>query len=586
MIGLVKPQGIKVKWREWNEETFREAEKKGKLVLLNLSASWCLWCRIMDETSYSDPDIVESINTRFVPVRVDIDRRPDIAERYNFGGSPTTAFLTPEGEVVTGGTYIPPEKLKTMIRQVIDFYEKNKDKINEKVLALGRIRAEAETASAVLLEPSESIVQDIINMLVDDFDSTYGGFGSQPKLPMCDAVELALAQYQLTKDDVLLYIATKTLDEMRTRNIHDKVEGGFFRYSVTEDWSTLHYEKMLNGNAQLLRNYLHAYQVTGRMEYAETATGIIRYVDSTLSRENGGFYGSQASDEQYYKLSGEERAEASPPPVDKTVYTNWNSLMVSAYLDAYATLGLEDCRNHAVKTLDFLAEKLYRKGIGLYHYFDGKPRVTGLLSDHLFFTRALIDAYQTLGGGAYLELALEVADLMVDSFVDMKNGGVFDILPGADAVGLLKNRRKTITQNGLAAGTFNTLHNLTGNDVYHAVAEVTLSFFTKTYQSYGLHAAAYAMALDRFLNPPVRIVTVGSKSDEKTRKLHTKALSIFEPRRVAELLDTEEDVEKIQMYGLPKATEPAVYALIENIRSPPVKEPDEVIPKLTSFIQR
>lgn len=578
-------QKIRVNWRDWSEENFKLAEKEDKMVLLNLWATWCHWCRVMNETSYSDPEIIDFINSNFVPVQVNIDRRPDIAERYNFGGSPTTAFLTPDGEVVTGGTYIPPEKLKPLLVQIKNFYETNRASLKGKILELQKARASLETVSVETEELSEYIIQEIVDKIVDSFDSMYGGFGIAPKLPMSEAVELALSQYVLKRDDVLLYIVTKTLSEMQSRNICDRIAGGFFRYSVTQDWSSPRYEKILLSNAQLLRNYIHAYQVTGKMEYAETAREIIRYVDSTLSdKESGGFYGSQAADEQYYKLSEDKRKKEVPPMVDKTIYTDWNALMISAYLEAYATLGIEECRKFAVRTIEFIASKLYRKGVGLYHYFDGKPEVTLLLNDNLFFARALIDAYQIIGEKIYLKLAEEIADFVIDNFVDMQRGGVFDTLPDDNAVGLVKNRRKNIVQNALAADMFNTLYHITDKKMYHAVAEVILTAFTKTYKSYELHAAAYAQAVDRFLNSPTKIVVIGSKSDEKTHELHIRALNIFEPRRIVECLDPEEDKEKIQKSNLPQIKEPAVYACIENVCSAPIKEPEKVIEKIREFI--
>src|SRR5512136_1419609 len=93
-----------INWREWSEESFAEARRKGRLVLLDLTASWCHWCHVMDETTYSDPDIVGIIGKHFIPIRVDIDRRPDISERYNRGGFPTTAFLSDRGVSIWGST--------------------------------------------------------------------------------------------------------------------------------------------------------------------------------------------------------------------------------------------------------------------------------------------------------------------------------------------------------------------------------------------------------------------------------------------------------------------------------------------------
>src|SRR5213076_2552631 len=97
-------RAAEIAWRPWGEKAFQEAQVADKPVLLAISAVWCHWCHVMDETSYSDPEVIRLINERYVPIRVDNDERPDVNRRYNMGGWPTTAFLTPDGEIVHGGT--------------------------------------------------------------------------------------------------------------------------------------------------------------------------------------------------------------------------------------------------------------------------------------------------------------------------------------------------------------------------------------------------------------------------------------------------------------------------------------------------
>src|SRR5688572_33444694 len=87
----------------------------------------------MDETSYSIPEIIEIINDRYVPVRVDNDQRPDVNRRYNMGGWPSTAFLTPDGEVITGGTYIPPEVMREYLTEVAELYLARRPEIEQRV---------------------------------------------------------------------------------------------------------------------------------------------------------------------------------------------------------------------------------------------------------------------------------------------------------------------------------------------------------------------------------------------------------------------------------------------------------------------
>ena len=86
-----------IHWLPWGADAFARASREGKPVLLSITAAWCRACHEMDRTTYADPDVAGLIRDRFVAVRVDTDRRPDINERYNLGGWPTTAFLTADG---------------------------------------------------------------------------------------------------------------------------------------------------------------------------------------------------------------------------------------------------------------------------------------------------------------------------------------------------------------------------------------------------------------------------------------------------------------------------------------------------------
>ena len=122
-------RAAEIKWRPWGEPAFAEARRLGRPVLLSLSAVWCHWCHVMDETSYSDPRVIAAVNEHFVPVRVDNDRHPDVNRRYNMGGWPTTAFLAASGDVLTGGTYLPPDQMLESLARVKAFFDANQAKI-------------------------------------------------------------------------------------------------------------------------------------------------------------------------------------------------------------------------------------------------------------------------------------------------------------------------------------------------------------------------------------------------------------------------------------------------------------------------
>jgi hypothetical protein len=118
-----------IQWRAWGQDSLEEAKKQDRLVLLSLSAIWCHWCHVMDETTYSNEEIIAFINDHFIPIRVDSDMRPDIDTLYNQGGWPSTVIMTPQGEVLTGGTYIPPDDMLGRLKRIADIFENDRGTI-------------------------------------------------------------------------------------------------------------------------------------------------------------------------------------------------------------------------------------------------------------------------------------------------------------------------------------------------------------------------------------------------------------------------------------------------------------------------
>jgi uncharacterized protein YyaL (SSP411 family) len=323
-----------VQWYPWGEEAFARAQAEDRPILLDIGAVWCHWCHVIDRESYDDPEIAEIINRHFVPVKVDRDERPDIDVRYQNavgaitgqGGWPLTAALTPEGKVFFGGTYFPPQSMmgRPSFRQVLlavaEFYRTNRAQAhayaNELQQALARLGA-ARASEAPL---SPALVGEAVRDITRQFDLQNGGFGGAPKFPHCGAIELLLRWHDRTGDPHALLVATRTLEKMGRGGVFDQLGGGFHRYSVDASWVVPHFEKMLYDNAELLRNYVHAYQATGTPLFREIADGIVRYVLGTLcDRERGGFLASQDADQDlgddgdYYTWTEEEARAALEP---------------------------------------------------------------------------------------------------------------------------------------------------------------------------------------------------------------------------------------------------------------------------------
>ena len=107
-------------WATWNAESFERAKQGDKIILINVIATWCHWCHVMDEETYADPEIAALLREHFVTIRVDSDARPDVAERYREWGWPATAFLTPDAQPVMAlRGFKNPKAFGTLLRGLV-----------------------------------------------------------------------------------------------------------------------------------------------------------------------------------------------------------------------------------------------------------------------------------------------------------------------------------------------------------------------------------------------------------------------------------------------------------------------------------
>ncbi|GBD10293.1 Cellobiose 2-epimerase [Candidatus Thermoflexus japonica] len=590
----------RVQWREWGEEAFREAREQDKPILLSISATWCHWCHVMDRGipgdpihtgTYSDPQIAEIINTYFVPIRVDTDRRPDINARYNMGGWPTTVFLTPDGEILTGATYIPPMQMRQVLLQVLQYYRSNRSEIQRRAQEIARRRQEASRPVARPgAQLSWTIPMHLIGLIARAYDPVYGGFGEAPKFPHPEACLLLLVEYTRggRRDERLAEMVHRTLHGMADGGMYDHVEGGWFRYSTTRDWSLPHFEKMLEDHARLIPLYLYAAEVLEDDGLRQAALKALEYVQRTLyDPERSVFWGSQDADEEYYALSRRERAMRPPPAVDRTVYVNWNAQMALAWMIAGDLLQDPAWTERALQVLDTVWTLAFDEGAGaLYHYVDEKGEradrkgVPPLLGDQVQFGRAALAAFQRTGERRFLERALRLRTYLESALADSEGGGFFDRPEDPRAIGALRIRQKPLEENAAAAEFYLTLYDLTGDHQAREIAERTLLAFEQEYVKYDFTAAPYGLAVYRAITEPVRIHVIGPKEAPETRRLLQAAWRGDPFHRVVVPMDPRQDAPAIQAQGFPLDEWPAAYVCVGTRCLPPARTPEELAERL------
>ena len=300
-----------IDWYEWGDAAFARAKAEDKPILLDIGAVWCHWCHVIDRESYENPEIAKIIGEHFIAVKVDRDERPDVDSRYQSaisaisgqGGWPLTGFLLPDGKPFYGGTYFPPVDqmgrpgFGRVLAAVSDSYRNKRADLERAANSISDAVSHAEMFTGARADFDLAAVDAQITSITQRFDIRNGGFGNAPKFPHASAIDSVLERYQQTKEKHLLAIAETTLEKMARGGVYDQLAGGFHRYSVDERWLVPHFEKMSYDNSELLRNFLHGWQVTQNPLLRETAESIIGWVDQDLSdRENGGFFASQDAD--------------------------------------------------------------------------------------------------------------------------------------------------------------------------------------------------------------------------------------------------------------------------------------------------
>jgi len=630
-----------IHWHEWGEEAFAAAQRENKPVLLDIGAVWCHWCHVMDRESYENAEVAALVNEHFVAVKVDRDERPDVDSRYQLavsaisgtGGWPLTVFLTPDGKPFYGGTYFPSvdqygrPSFRKILLAISEAYKERQNEVLQSAAEAMNVLSNAEAFAGRQTNVSPRIIGVMVQSALPLFDEKHGGFGGAPKFPHASAVDLLLDWYARTHEERVATVITTTLTKMARGGVYDQLAGGFHRYSVDERWIVPHFEKMSYDNSELLKNYVHAYQVFGYEFYARVACDIVRWMDEWLSDgEHGGFYASQDADinldddGDYFTWTIEEtkavltedefqaaslhfdineagemhhnsaknvlwvralpeeiasrmgrdvsqildllasaktkmyaaRLERPTPFIDKTIYVNWNSMCVSAYLQAALVLGLDRARKFALRSLDRVLSAAWSDRHGLSHVVAyaraGDQRlVRGLLDDYACTVLACLDAYEVTGDMSYFSFAHKIADAMIEHFSDPITGGFFDTQATLEEklrLGALSARRKpfqdapTPAGNPLAAIALLRLHAYTNDARYRDKAEDTLEVFAGTAEQFGIYAGTFGIATIWLSRPHTQVIVIGE--DDRSRALLEAAITPFAANKsVLHLTDSE-----------------------------------------------
>jgi uncharacterized protein YyaL (SSP411 family) len=594
-----------VDWYPWGPDALERARAEDKPILLSIGYAACHWCHVMAHESFEDAETAAQMNEQFVCVKVDREERPDLDGIYmdavqamtGHGGWPMTVFLTPEGSPFYAGTYYPKvdrpgmPSFRRVLAAVADAWAGRRDDVRRQgdqvvqVLAAqaGALGGDGET------QLTEDTLRQAFEGLRGAFDPTWGGFGPAPKFPQPMTLEFLL-RCHLRGDPGALDMVRLTLDRMAAGGIFDQVGGGFHRYSTDGRWLVPHFEKMLYDNAQLVRLYTHAWQLTGDDRYRRVAARTADYLLRELRHPDGGFYSSQDADsegvegrffvwsfDELVGVAGEpvarylgatpegtwegtnvlwiphpdeamepELAAALPrlfeareprvhPATDDKVLAAWNGLAITALAEAGRTFDEPRYLDAALSAAGFVLDALTDDGRLLRSWRDGRKGGPGYLDDHAGMADACLTLYETTFDLRWLREARRLAEAMLELFADPDGDGFYQT--GRDAERLVVRPRELFDNaipagSSVAADVLQRLGRLTATPDWEQAGltalRPVLGVLARAPTGFGHALGAADFALSRVRE----VAIVGQPAADDTRALLARVWSTYQPNRV------------------------------------------------------
>jgi uncharacterized protein YyaL (SSP411 family) len=446
-------------WATFSPETFAKAKAEHKFIVLDGSAEWCHWCHVMEATTYHDPAVRAVLDKNFISVKVDIDSRPDLAERYGDYGWPATILFSPDAsEIGKYRGYINPEKFVGILNEVVSTGGSS-EAVAGFVIGASRPAPKTPLPEEQLLWIEHNTDLD----LAEYWDADEGGWGKQQKasLGWDNAWLLWKAEHGSAPAKTQ---ATFALEKQSA--LLDPVWGGIYQYSAARDWNHPHFEKLMTFQAAALDNYATAYRITNDSKMLARAQSMLGYIDRFLKGADGGFYTTQDADlnahdrskafmdgHQYYALNDAQRTAKGIPRVDTNEYGRENGLAIAAYASMYEATKDPAVLASAVKAANHIlathkATPLVGLG-GITHGPATEDEKQAFLSDNAAFGFGLARLYEVTHDEHWRKEAQTIANFVL-TLQDDEGGGLFGATKDPNAVGVFAKRRIPFEDNVMA----------------------------------------------------------------------------------------------------------------------------------------
>ena len=424
-----------INWQRWSNSLFDVSKDLDKLLVISIGYSSCHWCHVMEEETFANDSIAKVMNENFINVKVDREENPDVDQVYmtasqlmtGMGGWPLNVITLPDGSPIYAGTYHTTAQwddiLKRIIRLKRDNYDGLKEianNVKEGVTDINTIKKQEEVSVF-----DSQYLDNNLNSWREKWDLVNGGDIAQQKFVSPSKYLFLLNYGRLYKDKGVLDHVENTLDIIAYSGLNDFVEGGFYRYTVEDEWKIPHFEKMLYDQAQMISLYSKAYKIFKKESYKDVVYKTISFLQSKLSTKNNLFFAAMDADTdgeegKYYSFQKEELEKISGS-TDFELFTSYYNIELNnpweddKYLLLPNEYSLEDdwinLNNISKNELDdFKSEWI--KNILEIKSKRTKPRIDDkiIVSWNSLAIIGLIDAYEAFKDDDFLNLAVNMFD--------------------------------------------------------------------------------------------------------------------------------------------------------------------------------
>ena len=478
-----------VHWYPWSKEALNKAKELKKPIFLSVGYASCHWCHVMAHESFEDKSTATVMNEKFINIKVDREERPDLDNVFQKslailtgtpGGWPLSMFLDENGVPFSGGTYFPPKEMYgrpsfvNVLKQVSDFYEKNKDKIIQQATQIKNVFQNDQKKSSVISQNLNPHLEAMINYV--DFE--WGGFQGSPKFPQFYVFESFLHFYKQNKNKKFYNAVKILLDNVCSRGLYDHLLGGIARYSTDDRWIVPHFEKMLYDNILFINLLGQFYLEEPNDYYKNKLIQTVEFVNNSFKNEenllgsafdadsdgvegkyyvwddkelrnilqdnydlfakyydiseNGNWESKNILIEKSIKPTKEEnekliqikkkllnvREKRPKPFFDNKTQIDLNAYWISTLIFVSEIFDNEKWKKLALSNYDII-KKLTKDEI--YHCYKDKDGVKVFLDDYSYLMQLMINFYETTGKINYLEDAKKIGLQTWDLFYDKKN---------------------------------------------------------------------------------------------------------------------------------------------------------------------